>query len=94
MEFPRLNTYFPICLVLFIPTYLRYSHLLRAISDEEGANRKRFPTVVYDGELVYILPNVKMTFKLAGDIDPANINVIRIDFMEFPRVNRCNRMSF
>ena len=66
----------------------------RAISDEEGANRKRFPTVVYDGELVYILPNVKMTFKLAGDVDPPNINVICIDFKEFPRVNRCNRMSF
>ena len=48
--------------------------MLRAISDEEGANRNRFPTGVYDGELVYILPNVKMTFKLDGDVDPANIN--------------------
>ena len=42
---------------------------MRAISDEEGANRNRFPTGVYDGELVYILPNVKMTFKLDGDVD-------------------------
>ena len=41
----------------------------RAISDEEGANRKRLPTVVYDRELLYILPNVKMRFKLAGYMD-------------------------
>ena len=50
--------------------------------------------MVYNGELVYILPNVKMTFKLNGDVDLVNIDVISIDFIEFPRVNRCNQMSF
>ena len=28
--------------------------------------------MVYDRELVYILPNVKMTFKLAGDVGSTN----------------------
>ena len=42
---------------------------MRAISDEEGASRNRFPTGVYDEELVYILPNVKMTFKLNAHVD-------------------------
>ena len=50
---------------------IRYNKVIccaRTISDEERANRRRFPTVVYNGELVYILPNFKKTFKLDGDV--------------------------
>ena len=35
-----------------------------AIIDEKGADRNRFPTGVYDRELVHTLHNVKTTFNL------------------------------
>ena len=61
--------------------------------DEEGTNRNRFPTRVYERELVQSLPDVRMTLKLNAHVDPLNIDVIYIDFNKFQPVIWCNPMS-